>query len=173
MYTTDQEYEQKIQQRAREAIVRIEQRYKSQQLRIQELEWLRSLYKCFGCWQAAMDLVETQMVTWGRVEHSENAALVTHYDEEIRQNSPLWTKGDWDETDRHVLGLSLACAEARYAVRFLSIPDAILMLEARRQELSERQAEYNEYDRQKALGEADGLRDIISQLQQRSYNLPS
>src|SRR5215472_13315694 len=103
MYTTDQEYEQQIQQRAREAIARIEQRHQSQKWRIQDLDELRATYRACGCWQAGIDRLEQQMVTWGRVEHRENAALVMHYDQEIRRNQADTTKEDWDERDRRIL----------------------------------------------------------------------
>src|SRR6516164_7522214 len=103
MYTTEQEYEQKIQQSARDAIARIERRPISTKRRIQDLDDLRATYRACGCWQAGIDLLEQQMVLWGRVEHDENAALVAHYGQEIRRHQADTSKEDWDEMDRRTL----------------------------------------------------------------------
>jgi len=166
MYATDAEYERTIQKNAREVIARIERRSTSKKYRIRELDYMRRLYKSLGLWQAAMDLVEEQMVIWGRVEHEEHAALVAHYHEEIRKHTVPSTKGEWDEADLRTLGLSLAYAEARYAFRFHSRVDAIAHLEARIQEIMEWQKEFQERERLRVLTEAECLREIISQFQQ-------
>jgi hypothetical protein len=163
------EYIREDDQKIREAIARIERRSKSKKRRIQELDELRSIYRACGCCPTALDLLEQQMVTWGRVEHSENAILVTHCDEEMKRLQVDPTKGEWDEGDRRSLGLSHAYAEARYALRFQSISDAILTLASRRRELMEMQRTCNEYDRQKLLGEAEGLQSLIEQLQQQHF----
>ena len=165
----DQEDEQKIEPHVREAIARVESRSKSKKRRIQDLDYLWRMYRACGCWPTALDLIEEQMVTWGRVEHSENAALVTHCDEETKRLQVDPAKAEWDEGDRRTLGLSHAYAQARYALRFQSIPDAILTLASRRQELMEMQSTCNEYDRQKLLGEAEGLQALIGQLQQQHF----
>ena len=157
----DPEDDQKI----REAITRIERRSKSKKRRIQDLDELRSIYRACGCLPTVLSLLEQQMVTWGRVEHRENVALMTYYDEEMQRLQVDPTKGEWDEGDRRMLGFSHAYAEARYALRFLSRASAIVTLESRRQALMERQSACNNYDRQKYLGETEGLQAIISQLQ--------
>ena len=142
-------------------------RSKSKKRRIQDLDELRSIYKACGCWPTVLSLLEEQMVTWGRVEHRENVALMTHYDEEIKRLQVDPAKAEWDEADRRTFGTSAAYAEARYVLRFQSRASAILTLLSRRQELMEMQNTCNEYDRHKILGEAEGLHALIGQLQQQ------
>src|SRR5579859_6449170 len=61
------------------------------------------------------------MVTWGRIEHRENVALMTHYDEEIKRLQVDPAKGEWNEADRRMLGLSRGFL-LRHAMRSVSSP---------------------------------------------------
>ena len=90
------------------------------------------MYRAFGSWQAALDELEEQMIAWGRLPHHENAKLCLHYTEQMRKLSMdstgllLSLKGEWDEEDRRTFGLGEAYAEARYVVRFHTLPDGTL-----------------------------------------------
>jgi hypothetical protein len=129
MYSTDEAYQHEQRERASQTIARVATQYKSQSHRIAELEWWRSIYQAYGDWQTAIDLLEEQMVAWGRKEHVENRELIEEFGQLLRQKSVAHTKGEWDEEDYTILGKARVYSEARYVVLFLPLDQAISTLE--------------------------------------------
>ena len=129
MYTTDKEYQLIQKQRAEAAIALTAKRYASKKRRIQELDYYRDLYQSFGNWQIAIDLLEEQMIAWGRVERVENKTLYDAYTEEMKHHWVDDQKQVWDDEDYQSSSYFRAYARARYAIRFMTIVDALVYLE--------------------------------------------
>src|SRR5436853_7744027 len=100
MYTTNKEYQMAQRERAQAVIDFTAKRYRSNKHRIQELDYWRNLYQSCGNWQTAIDLLEAQMIAWGRVERAENAALYDHYTAEMNRYYVDDHKEEWDDEDR-------------------------------------------------------------------------
>ncbi len=121
MYTTDEIYQREQCESARQTIARAAGRYLSPTHRLAELEWWRSVYQAFGDWQIAIDLLK------------EKGGLLEQFNLVLQQSTVTHTKGVWDEEDYAVHGKARAYSEARYAVRFLPVTQAIRALECIRQ----------------------------------------
>lgn len=135
MYTTDQTYQEQQKQQAQDVITNITQRYSENKKRLKELDWHRTIYQAFGDWQTAIDVLEEQMITWGRKEEVSNTELFEQYDAELKQRTVPHDKEEWDEKDYQSRGSAAAYSEARYAVRFLEVMAAITYLRKRRESL--------------------------------------
>lgn len=129
MYTTDKEYQLIQKQRAEGVIALTAKRYTSKKRRIQELDYYRDLYQSFGNWQTAIDLLEEQMIAWGHVERVENKTLYDAYTEEMKHYWVDDQKEVWDDEDYQKSSYFRAYARARYAIRFMTIADALVYLE--------------------------------------------
>ncbi len=164
MYTNDEESQKRQRESAQEYIASIARRCASQKRRIKELDYFRGVYQSFGDWQTAIDVLEEQMVAWGRITRSENAELCQQYDEEMKKIHIDPSKEEWDETDFRILGLSKAYADARYALRFMDRGTAIGYLMRREQEIRERLLEASAADIEKGRGRADGLLSIVKEI---------
>jgi len=156
-------------QQAQMAIDRIAQHYVSNEHRLQELDYERNIYQSFG-WQTAIDLLETQMITWGRMERAENATLYDYYTKEMNRYAVDECKEAWENEDRQKHGYSLAYARARYAIRFRSIADALVYLKQEQQDKRKSIVTYstsnNDYDKQKGEAYIERLQLIIDQMEQ-------
>jgi hypothetical protein len=164
MYTDSEEAQKEQRESAQKYIASVARRCASQKRRIEELDYFRGVYQSFGDWQTAIDILEEQMVAWGRVTRSENAELCQQYDEEMKKIRIDPTKEEWDETDFRVLGLSNAYADARYALRFMDRVTAIDYLEQKEQKRRKRNLDPSTPDAKKNRGYADGMLSIIEQL---------
>ena len=168
MYPTDKEYQMAQKKRAQAVIDFAAQRYSSNERRIQELDYWRSFYQAFGEWQTAIDMLEAQMIAWGRVERAENATLYGHYTEEMNRYWVDGHKEEWDDEDCQKRGYFLAYARARYAVRFLSVADALVYLEQDLQNTKVSRETHkeviNKENRLNGDGYIDGIQLVIEQL---------
>ena len=166
MSTTSKEDQR---QQAQTAIDRIAQRYVSNEHRIQELDYERNINQSFG-WQTAIDLLETQMVAWGRAERDENATLYDHYTTEMNRYTVDEHKEAWEDKDRQNYEYSLAYARARYAIRFRSMADALVYLQQELQDKRKAMWTYhtsnNDHDKQKGDAYIERLQLIIDQMKQ-------
>jgi hypothetical protein len=133
MYTNNEVEQKKHKSHAWQTITRVAEQYVSMERRLQELEWHRGLYQAYG-WQSAIDVLDEQMVAWGRSEQMSNAELWKQYDEELKKRV-VPDKGEWDEEDLRLCGEAWAYSEARYAVRFLPLIEAREYLSKRRQSI--------------------------------------
>lgn len=150
-----------------EAIAKVEQRYRSGKRRIAELERRRTMFKSYGPWLCAVELLEDQMAIWGLTVHPEHTTLCQDYTQAIEDLShPLDLKSEWTDLDRYIYGRSRAYVEARYILRFHSLPDSLTKLAQYWSELNEALDGECEYDRQKSRGEMDEILVIIAQLEQ-------
>ncbi len=166
VYTTDETYQNKQQQKAQQTIIWVAKRYSSSVHCVEELEWWRSIYQAFGNWQTAIDLLEEQMIAWGRKEQEENRELVEQFEQLLRQNSVASTKAEWDEDDYTVRGKARAHSEVRYAVRFWPLAEAIDALEQTCQAIMKVLGGTfcSEPDRLKGRGAAAELKSVLDNL---------
>ena len=118
MYTIGDELVKQSQQKeARDAIQTIAAN-QSGKKRMKNLMLNRQIFQSFG-WQDSIDIIEDQMVVWGRKEYKEgeNQHWYEVYQAALREFS-LPEKALWTDTDHYVCGQARACSEARYVVRF-------------------------------------------------------
>ena len=128
MDTTDDNDEQTQRAAAEDAIATTAKRSQSRQRRLELLGYRRDDFQ-FLDWQIAIDLVEAQMIAWGRVEHTENMGLYASYTQEMnhyRVDVPQAERRD-EDYQRH--GHFRAYALARYTIRFMTLADALAHLE--------------------------------------------
>ena len=161
------ESEQTGLQLVREAIAKVEQRYRSGKRRIAELERRRTMFKSYGPWLPAVELLEDQMAIWGLTAHPEHTTLGLDYTQAIEDLShPLDLKEEWTDLDRYIYGRSRAYVQARYILRFHTLPESLALLSQYWSELNSALDGECEYDRQKSRGEMDEILTIIEQLKQ-------
>ena len=164
MYTTDDFYQQHQRAEALRAIARVEKRTKIAEGRIRELEWERSIYQAFGAWQTAIDLMEEQMIAWGRKEQEGGKQFLQHFAALLSEQTVLSSDSEWTVQDYSTLGKAHAYSEARYAVRFLTMQQAYSYLEQKRfSALEGRNAPTcSKYDALKLKAMEDELAHIIT-----------
>jgi len=134
MYSTDETYQQELKQMARAAIARIAKQYKSRKHRLSDLDEQHRIYHACG-WQAAIDVIEEQMIVWGRKEQERTRELFILYDAELKKRVVPHDDEEWDDRVVQLYGAAKAYSEARYAVRFLDVVKAIDYLSTRREAL--------------------------------------